>query len=136
MKKNFASPKIGNKSNIKKEGGGTLKALVYGLIYFIAVLLVLSVILSLAFMYSDISETTVHVMYIAVLLVASLMGGFKAGRKCPQKGLVHGFAVGIAVCVLALIFTAVTVDISAYEAVIKSLVIMLATSIGGIIGVK
>lgn len=136
MGKNFISRKFENRKNFSGGGGSTLRAVGSGLISFLALLIIFSVILSLIVMYMPVSETTVHVLYISILLVASLIGGFKAGRKCSHKGLVHGFAVGIIICMAALIFTGCTAEIAAYDAVIKSLVVMIATSIGGIIGIK
>ncbi len=136
MKKNFITKKFENRKNFSSGGGSTLRAVFSGLISFMALLIIFSVILSLIAMYMPVSETTVHVLYISILLVAALIGGFKTGRKCSHKGLVHGFAVGVIICLAALIFTGCTTDISAYDAVIKSLVIMIATSLGGIIGIK
>lgn len=136
MRKNKTEKKISKSKNIKSDSGGTLKAICSGLLSFILVLAVLSVILTLLIMYTDISDTTVHVLYITILLIAALIGGFKTGRKCSQKGLIHGFAVGIILCIIALIYTGAAADIAIYDAVIKSLIVMIATSVGGIIGVK
>ncbi len=116
--------------------GNTVRAIVSGLLCFLVVLFLLAVILTLVTMYTDISTSTLHVLYLTALLIAALLGGFKTGRGCHRKGLLHGFAVGVLVCGFALVYTGVTADLSAYDAVIKSLIVMFGASTGGMIGVK
>lgn len=116
--------------------GNAVRAIVSGLICFIVVLFLSAIILTLATMYTDISASTLHVLYLTALLVAALLGGFKTGRGCHRKGILHGFAVGVLICGFALIYTGITADLAAYDAVIKSLVVMFGASFGGMIGVK
>lgn len=118
------------------KNSSSVKAVLYGLGGFAAVVLVLTAILAVLNMYTEISGGTTHILYITILLAASLIGGFSTGRKCSRKGLMHGFVLGVVIWLLILLYTVATGDISPYEAVIKFLVITVAASLGGVIGIK
>ena len=133
MKKNKDSKESGRNIN---GSSNSIKAITSGLIAFIVISLILSVILTLITMYTETSNNTIHILYITILLVASLLGGFFTGRKCSHKGMLHGLFLGIILCVIAFIYTSICGDISVCDAAVKSIIIIAASSLGGVIGVK
>lgn len=136
MKKRFGKNNGAENADYSAVGNNSVKAILIGLVSFILIIFILSVVLSIVILHSDISSSTINILYISVILVSGLLGGFITGRKCTYKGIVHGFVLGLCISTAISAITAVVGNISIYSLIIKSVIVVLSSTIGGIIGIK
>lgn len=131
------------KENIFKEGNSeNLKTniirVVKGSLFAIVTSTIFLIIFALLLTYTNLSETSITPVVLAVVGISILMGSYFSTKKIQQNGILNGAIVGIVyMLILYIISSMVFMDFSLG---IKSLIIigcgMIAGIIGGIIGVN
>ncbi|GAV23026.1 TIGR04086 family membrane protein [Carboxydothermus pertinax] len=114
------------------------RALFWGFIIALGTLLVFGTIFAVIFYYFTTNFTWWTILSFSVIFLSLLAGGFVAGRKAQKKGLWHGLYLGGIFIVIFFVFS-LWVFHSPFSFVVfleKSLVILLAGAIGGILGVS
>lgn len=112
-------------------------ALLMGLVYAFALLLILSVVISFILWLSGFKEENLSILAYAVHAIALITGGYVAGRRRQEKGWFYGAILGIIYA-----FSIMIIGILAYDASFGwSISTMLLPSallgaIGGIVGVN
>jgi putative membrane protein (TIGR04086 family) len=103
----------------------------------LAICLTGTLLLSLIFYSTSISETYLQVSGNVVYLAGAFFGGFagakKAGRKGVQYGVETGFCYYVAVAVIILIFAPTAFTWSAFG--LKGLYSLIVSAVGGIFGI-
>ncbi|MGI5891951.1 MAG: TIGR04086 family membrane protein [Bacillota bacterium] len=114
---------------------GTFSCSLWGIIAAIIIILVTSFIMSCVIFYTSLPESFMRPAVIIISVFALFMGGFIAGRKAQNRGLLHGLLVGLVFVVILLLLTlAQGGSWSSFG--IHSAYCLLASVIGGICGVK
>jgi len=110
-----------------------LTGTVAGSLVCIVVLLLFALLLAAC----DIPQPAVVPMAVAAAAIGAFLGGFISARASGSRGLVFGAAAGALMFLLNLIagFSFLH-DISGWYAVVKLLVIVISSSIGGVYGVN
>ena len=107
-------------------------AVLTGVAFALAFLLVSSLIAGAVVYFSPLSETVLPAVALALDGAAALCGGFMAGHKSGRRGLVMGAAVGAVLLALMLLL-----PLSAGSGpVLKAAVSLPAALIGGVLGVR
>lgn len=94
-----------------------------------------SIILGLLFYATPLSESWLHPASIIIVILSLFFGGRRTAKKAGKKGLVHGAAIGL-IYLLIMFILSITKDISWFAFMEKSVYALIASGIGGIIGVK
>ncbi|GAV26106.1 hypothetical protein ciss_20390 [Carboxydothermus islandicus] len=115
-----------------------LQAVFWGTIIALGTLLFTGTIFAVIFYYFITNFAWWTALSFAILFISLLAGGFAASRRAQKKGLWHGLLLGIIFIIIFLIASAVLFHtpfswVSFFE---KSLIILLAGAIGGILGVS
>ncbi|MGI6066140.1 MAG: TIGR04086 family membrane protein [Bacillota bacterium] len=106
-----------------------------GLIIAYVFMIILSLVLSLIFYLSPLSELWMKPFGVVAVTLALFCGGYGAGRSAETKGLYHGLLVGLLFLVLMAV-TSAGAGVSWSSFMLKSAYSLLAAVIGGISGVK
>jgi len=111
-------------------------AVLKGVLYALAVSLLLSTGAGLVYHFSSLPENTLPWLA-AVILAASTFGGsLAAGRQAGSKGLYHGLAVGLLFFIVVWAVAALFVPGQAgLNIICKLLIIVPGGALGGVIGV-
>ncbi len=126
--------KINNK--ISKTLPGRIGPIIRGLVFTYLLLAGLTLILSLVFYFTPLSESWIGPLGIAIITVALFFGGRETAKTAGNKGLIHGLILGILFILITIIISVLLKDISWASLAMKSLYALLASVIGGITGVK
>ena len=97
-----------------------------------------SLALAAVYCYTSLSGVTAHLLQLLVLAVAVFVGGFSAARGAGRKGVWHGLLLAVRMLALLLLaaFSGLTAGGVTLLALLgKGLVLVLAGSLGGILGV-
>ena len=97
-----------------------------------------SLALAAVYCYTSLSGVTAHLLQLLVLAVAVFVGGFSAARGAGRKGLWHGLLLAVIMLALLLLaaFSGLTAGgVTLLALLVKGLVLVLAGSLGGIMGV-
>lgn len=114
-----------------------LRALIYGLVFAIGgctiVLLVAAIIISK----NDVPQNSVNIIADVAVILSSFMAGIAAARVMKCKGLVTGASIGIIYYIImflsSILFFKAEITIAALT---KLIMMVVSSSIGGIIGVN
>ena len=114
------------------------KAVFWGAIIALGTLFFSGTILAVIFYYFITNFAWWTVLSFVILFLSLLAGGFAASRRAQKKGLWHGLLLGIIFIVIFLISSTVLfhTPFSWVSFLEKSLIILLAGAIGGILGVS
>ncbi|MDD2497919.1 MAG: TIGR04086 family membrane protein [Desulfitobacteriaceae bacterium] len=113
----------------------SMGSVIRGLVISYVLIIILSLILSLIFYLSPLSELWMKPFGVVTAALALFCGGYGAGRSAGTKGLYHGLFVGI-LFILLMAVTSLASGISWSSFIVKSAYSLLAAAIGGISGVK
>ena len=106
-----------------------------GLLVACVLLALCSLALAAVYCYTSLSGVTLQLL---VLAVAVFVGGFSAARGAGRKGLWHGLLLAVIMLALLLLaaFSGLTAGgVTLLALLVKGLVLVLAGSLGGIMGV-
>jgi len=114
------------------------RALFWGLVIALGTVLFLGAIFAVIFYYFTTNFTWWTVFSMVIIFLSLLAGGYVAGRKAQKKGLWHGLVLGAIFIIFFLILSlsVFQVPFSWISFSEKSLLILLAGAIGGILGVS
>lgn len=116
---------------------GLSSPILNGLILMLIIVLLGSVIVSLVFQFTSVSESKMPIFTYVVNAISLLIGGFVSGLKAKERGWFYGGMTGILYTVILLLIAFLAFDVSF---TVKSLVTMISAfgtaAIGGIFGVN
>lgn len=107
----------------------------YLLITFISIIL-LALLLNTLYYFDFISNNIYNVMKMVIVLIILFINAFLLGKSSSKYGIVEGLKLGaifLLVMIILKIITSSTFDIRTF---IYSLIILLTTSVGAIIGIN
>lgn len=106
----------------------------FGTISAVILLLIFSAILS----FSDIQESYLALFGYLAVVVGAFMGGFFSSMKHRKKGLVSGLVTGVLLFIILFIFRLIIVGFDSFtiSTFIQLLLIVIASTVGGILGVN
>lgn len=123
-----------------KENAGINKCLLMlkGVVFSIAMTLIMILILSIVLSFSNIKENVIMPTVIFISSFSILMGGFLVAKKMDEKGIVYGSVLGlIYMLILYLISSIMSFNFSLnVNAVIMIVLGVLGGAIGGVLGVN
>jgi len=110
-------------------------ALIKGLFSAIIIISIGAAITALLFNLTDVSSNILNLSHYLILGLAFLISGFITGRSCKNKSLLHGLLLALLSIVIILIATAAGSNIYLLNAIVKSIIIIFCSSLGGMLGV-
>lgn len=118
-----------------KTSGITPPPLLKGAIATVVIATLGSLILAAAFCFTTMTDPTMHALQLPLLALAAFIGAFVAAKAAGRKGLMHGVRQGILLLVLMLLFTLLGGSFGLLALLLKGLIILAASAMGGILGV-
>lgn len=116
---------------------GRLAPLISGIGWALAILAVLTIVLSFLLWLTSLREASLTLTSYVIHAIAIAVGGFVSGRKGEAKGWYHGATLGVVYAVVILLVGFLALDARiGWQAIPYVLLAGLCGSLGGIIGVN
>ena len=111
-----------------------LKGLGYAYITTLIVLLVYNLLL----VYTSVSADSVSIVTSFITTISAAFGGFYACKHIQEKGLIYGFIVGVSYIILLIIMFYLAKENYIFDITVlyKAILVSIAGSIGGVLGVN
>ncbi len=114
-----------------------IKSLVISVILSIAVTFVMIIISSIILLKININDTVLNVLNLISFSIGSFAGGFTISKFFKEKGLIYGLINGFALFVVSFVISiAINFSAPSLFSLVKLIVILLSSLIGGITGVN
>ena len=111
--------------------------LISGLFVSIITAFVLSIIISLIFHFTPISELYLSITALAAVVFSTFLGGIIGASSAGSRGLVNGMIVGLSFFVLITLLSFLHPEQLTFGSMIKKFVVCITSGgLGGIIGVS
>ena len=121
--------------NKTASGGGWLKSTVYGALLAGILLALLATAAGGIIYFSNAGEDLLKPVGAVISLAALFAGGFLAAKRGGERGLFRGGAVGVVFCLVLIIIALFDRTFTA-AGLVKCIYYLLASSIGGVCGIR
>ena len=105
------------------------------IIYFIAISLILTLLVTI-FSYFDIfNENIIKVLKLLSPIISIFIGGFTLGKKSSKNGYLEGIKIASFITIILLLFS-IVFNIFKFESLIYYLILFISSILGSIIGIQ
>lgn len=110
---------------------------IYGILGALTIGLVGSLLLSIVFYFTSLSETYLQPAGTTLYLIGAFTGGFTAAKRAGNRGIMYGAEVGLVyfLIFLMLMLALAPASLSALTVVLKGIYTLVVAAAGGIIGI-
>lgn len=108
------------------------KSILKGVLASFIITVILVFIIALTTYFIDISDRLTAILLFGVSVVSTIIGGILLTRHCKQKGLLHGFLLGIFYFLIMLLISYM-INMN-FSWTVKTLTILISTVCGGMFG--
>lgn len=114
-----------------------ISSIISGTVYALIIAVVLTIILSFIFYFTSLPEIYLNNLSLVALIISVFFGGKFAAKLAGAKGLLQGLSVGFFFLIVITVCTALfkPEQISLLAIAKKSLYIILAGGLGGVLGI-
>ena len=128
---------VGSAAGTAAKSTSRAAALIRGMIAALAVLLAGSLILAAAYVFTDLSSATAHLLQLVLLGLTALFGGFITAKRAGSQGLISGLILAAGLLIMMLLWnislgTGIALDLTLF---VKVLILALFGALGGMFGV-
>lgn len=114
-----------------------LKKLGYSFIYILGMILILTLITTIFNYFDVISDNTMSIFKIIIIVISFIIGGFIIGKKSNKSGYIEGLKSGIIGSILLIIFNFLAFNNTfKLKHLLFYLIIIISSTLGSMIGIN
>lgn len=113
-----------------------LRAVLFSVLAAVLVVTALIALFALVLSFITIPPVVLSGMTIATLMLAGFVSGYLAAKSIRKKGVLVGAVCGAAISILLFLLAGILFECTGWQLITKTLVVMAAASIGGVLGVN
>ena len=97
---------------------------------------ILSLLLTTFYYFNLINSNVYNILKLAIIIFVLFINSIILGKKAPKYGLLEGLKLGTFFLIIMLVITSLTKTNFSIRTFIYSIIILLTTGVGGVIGIN